>query len=920
MSSTIIDLQDPKDRSFLMDLYQLKTLTPIDYKQDTIESNIKVDLSTEDLSKIPKDIVNNLLGDHSDNATQNNTIKDKKTQSLGSHHSNYADALGFYPNILDELINKDILDDSRDPQLNKYMVDSKMFDPRLFLSNIHNDKSLHDLMKGIQFLENDIESKKPLLQQLISANFEKTLSSKNSLDKVFTEFSRSNLGSEITVLDANLASSNNSANQLLNPVLLLNSKEKELSNALIFIEKNKLLLDLPKKLKLYIEEDDIDSVLQEYERGFKIFSSLKKSNNKNPIFDKLWTEVMRLVNKYKETMINELKKVRIELISKNFKSQINSKSNNFVTLIKKIIELDPDSNPIKEFIHFQYEYIYKDLDKGLASINYHRLFNARNSILNAYDANLENGDSNSQLSNITLKRVFSLFSSPNFDSHQFDKSSEKVDSIPVIQLWTFVVNYVSDVSEEVMSKKILKFEDIVEFFIKDFDKILSAKAKATSSNLKICDNDLNEMKKYFSSLVSKICDRLDFVFACTTSDLTNALIKGKAEGTKVEFPPVGKKDLNNIETFGYIPPKSNSVSTLCYSLELHDMIFKKLSEFQNKTLVLTSQDSNETIQNTLKSVNKNIILGCLTVLSTDIKKILYVDNMTPSETVQGATKLVTFLMNYYQFCITKISQLYIFEDEEIKNIITKQFLSSFDLLLKSMIKNVARFCEIDPLRADYHYLATMYNMRNMYEKIVPVVLKSYDLSFKTKLSKQKDLDIYKNLSRYEMELFKEYMSDHIKIIKQIVNDAVSYYKLNSHGILNRVASEETIDVSPYILKAINHINKLRLKLSNLKVRTSYILDVQQSLMSQLEKKIFDNVSNLAVDDDMRYQIVLDLHILLFLFKSYNSNKNKNIFIDTKYLDDAISKLKTNVDLKSIEKNCKANIQFNSAQFKCFITE
>jgi hypothetical protein len=913
-----------EDRSILMDFYQLKTLSPKDYQSDTVHA-FKLDLSHEDLTKIPKEVVNHLLGDNM-NDLNNSIAKDRpnsvKKHVLSTGKSNYSDALGFHQNILDELIDKDILDDTRDPQLNKFMVDSKLFNPKLFLSVIHSDKSLNELITGIKYLENDINAKKPLLQQLITNNFEKTLNCKNSLDKVFNEFSSSNLGDEINVLNKNLASSSNSANQLLNPVLLLISKEQELTNALSFIKSHKFFLDLPKKLKSYIDEDDFDSVLKEYERGFVFFQQLKSSQNKNPLFDKIWSTVKKVIDDYKSSMLEDLKKIHIDLISSNFKSQIHSKKKNFVILIKRIIELTPTENPIKDFIFFQYKYILEDLDKGLATIDYDRLFNARNSILNAYNIDKENPNQHANLKenllNTTLLRMFTILGSSNFNADQINPVFERMDSPLIIQLWNFVFDYCSDVTEQVIGKKILRFESIVEFFLNDFNDLLSKNAKENSA-FQMDKNDLAEMRKYFVSMITKICGRLDFVFSCTTNDLTNALQMGVAEGPNVNFPTVGEKNLDDPSTFGYIPPNSNSISTIYYSANLYKLISKKLLEIVDKNFVLSSKDTNNQIQSTIISINRNIIKGCFSTLTTDISRITLIDKMVPNDTVEGGSKLVTFCQNYYKLFISKIHELYVFEDLELKKEFENHFLKSFNVLVNGMIKNLSKQVKSDPEKLDYYYLTTLYNLRYLKSRVIPSILKSFDLNFQTNLYQKKDLTIFKTLDEYESSLFTEYMKDPIATVTDIIRDGLTNLNFNSEGILTDLAGGKTINASGYVLNVVNYINTLKSRLINFNIRKSFLLDVQTALINLLQYKIIDNL-NMEFTKDSIYQLALDTKIFIKLIKNYNKKCVDVNIIDTKGLEGVFKNIEGKVDISSIAKDTEANITYNYTQFMCFVGE
>lgn len=906
-----------EDMAVLLEFYQLKTLSPKDYNTDTIQSDLKIDLSNEDLTQIPKAVVNRLLGDNS----EAKEIKKEKNRSISakksiSGKSGYSDPLGYHKNILDELIDKDILDDTRDPQLNKYIVDSKLFNPKLFLSVIHSDKSLNELLIGIKNLESDINSKKPLLQKLISDHFEKTLNSKNSLDKIFNEFSSSNLGNEINTLNLNLASSNNSANQLLNPVLMKLSKEHELTSALLFIKKNKFFLDLPKKLKAYVDDDNFDAVLNEYEKGFEFFQKLKAEQNRNTLFDKIWAAVTKVINDYSSSMVSELNKIYIDLISSNFKTQTSANNRNFVTLIKRIIELNVSENPIRNFIRFQYEYIMDDLDKGIAKLDFASLLNSWNAISNVYHANSSaESTARDHILNATLVNLLKTLGSSTFNEDQLETLFEKLDSQLIIHLWKLASEYVTNVAEGVIDKKILRFESVVEFFINDFNDLLSNKSKQ-KGNFTMDDKDLNEIKKYFNAMISKICERLKFVFTCSKPELLQVIKESVKKGAvNAVLPKVAGNSMDDLSTFGFIPPNSHSISTLCFSFQYFDLINRKLTQLKHNDILLGSGDLNSTIESTIKAINNSIIRGCICTFTHDISKITLVDNVLPNDSIEGASKLITFVQNYYKVFIIKLHQLYIFENPELKSTLETELLKSFDLLVEGMIKNVSRFK--DSPKFDYYYLVTIYNLRNLSQRTIPAILKSFDLNFKSQISTDKNLKIFKDIDDYEYSLFSDYMKEPLTIVKLIVHEGFANLNLISEGVLLKASSTETIEVSDYLLKSINHINTLKSRLLNFKIRKSFILDVQSSLISQLQKKVLDNL-NIELTDDAKYQLALDINILILLLKKFNSTAPSSNVIDIKNLENAYSTLSSKVDVATLDRSRDKNVNVNYTQFMGFV--
>lgn len=901
-----------EDRALLMDFYQLKTLSPKQFDKDTIPSTFKIDISNENLAEIPKEIVNNLLGDNSTESDEKMKTSSAKNNTSSVGKGSYVDPLGFKSNILDELIDKDILDDTRDPQIGKFMVDSKLFNPRLFLSVVHSDKSLKELLFGIKNLENDIESKKPLLQQLITNNFERTLNTKNSLDKVFNHFSTSNLSAEISDLNDALSSSSNSANQMLNPILLLLSKEKDLTNTVSFIKENRSFIDLPKKLKRYVDEDDFDSVLKEYELGFLFFQKIKSEKNVNPFFDKIWSNVKTVIEQYKQSMIDDLTNTRIDLINSNFKLQLNSKKRNFVVLLKRIVELDPASTPMKTFVKSQYENIIKDLDKGLVRIDYQDLNNTRNAVLKASGS--ENGNINLS---VNAFKLFSQLASPSYDNEQIDSLYERLDSRMVISLWEFFQSYVETVTEGVIGNKIIKFESMVEFLAHDFVKLLSEKARQVSR--KIDEKSIAEMKQFFKSMMKKICDRLTFLFESTTDDLNKALLISEKDGHSTVFPKPGLRNIDDVSTYGFVTPNSNSITTICYCVKFFKTLSNKLVSIKNQKFILNTPEVNSIVEITLTGINKNIIEGCIAAMKHDIQSAVYIDNMEPNESVEGSTRITTFSLNFYQTFVAKIHELHDGRDQTIVELIQHHLLQSVELLLKNIAQNIDKLCDSDPNRFDYYYLVSIYNIRHITTKVLPLILKSFDMNFKTKLTTKKDLEIYKISDSLESQIFVDYMKEPFANISKIINLGMADINVRSQNVLSKTSTNDIVPASPFLLSSINYINTLKSKLYSFNVRPSFVLDIQSALITKLQKKILENLSS-DFTKDAQYQLSIDLMLLVTLLKKYNSKAYDHNKVETSSLEKALTKLSSKFDSASVEKSVHENLSLNYIQFNSFISD
>jgi exocyst complex component 2 len=73
---------------------------------------------------------------------------------------------------------------------NRFMLSSTSFSPTLFLAQVHQDDSIDDLLRGLEFLTRSIEQKSASLKILVENNFEKFVKAKATIDNVYNEMRR----------------------------------------------------------------------------------------------------------------------------------------------------------------------------------------------------------------------------------------------------------------------------------------------------------------------------------------------------------------------------------------------------------------------------------------------------------------------------------------------------------------------------------------------------------------------------------------------------------------------------------------------------------------------------------------------------------------------------------------------------------
>ncbi|KAF6007792.1 hypothetical protein HII13_004463 [Brettanomyces bruxellensis] len=901
-------LSELVDPNTLLNVYGLRTLNPQTYKDDIVPQKVKID-TFKDPNSIPKDVIYSFLSDDSTQTTQNEK-HGSEDRIRGTR-----DPLGFNTSVLDELIDKDIINDTRDPKSMKFMIGSKAFDSTLFLGQLHGDKSADELLRSIKHLDDDLESKKPLLQQLIADNFMKTLYTKNSMDKVFSEFSDNSLNKEVSALKSSLSASSSSSNQLLNPLVLQMSKKHELDQALNTIAELKDLIDLPSKLRRSIQEKDFHSLISDYKKGKKLYEARSPNDQ---FSEKIWSTVKTIIDDYKAGLWERLGRIHIEAIDLGFSTSTQSSgSDDFVTLISKILELGTDENPIIEFINIQFDYISKDMDEGLSKVQLTRLLKFRESVSEAYDENKkQNGRDNGEnrkddLSTVALKDVYAMLTASSVPEVDLESDIESYDLPMVLELWGFLSTYVDEITDHIVVNKILKFANIVYFFMNDFAQRFDSQQE--DSFLQFRDYEKSKMRKFFELLIQKVCSRLLFLFGSSGQQMVEALKSSKFDDAGSMDKP---KDRGLQSSYGFIPPRSNALSALLFLHQLQEKIFDTFQNLRNNIELLNSDSIGKVIDKTLKTINYNIIMGILCTMNFDIKRLLYVQDWTMSDTYEGCTKLPEFLLAYYSVALSRLRKLDVMNDPVVSKRIQMEFLRSFDILMDDQLKAVTTKTKDDSKLKDFRFITTLSNISALKQIVLPKVVQIFNDQFGTSLSAPK-LKVYASFDNYEKIIYGEYLKGYRSTLKTIVCKGVR--STNWAQMDSQASRKDAIAVSDFILKAINFVNTIKSKLLGLKSNNRYVIRIELDLDDYIIKKLIDYLKEIRqFNSGGLNQICVDL---TFLCRIFGIMKRSSMKDDTHVakLESVCKRFmdKRGGDTKVIEQSVKSSIRENRAQVECF---
>ncbi|POV96403.1 hypothetical protein PSTT_15672, partial [Puccinia striiformis] len=296
---------------------------------------------------------------------------------------------------------------------NTVSTTSKTFDPKAFLSTVHPNASFSDLKKGGARLRESLEQRSEALKILVESEFDCFVSVKVAHEAVYEQMKAGPLKPECDYGTADLKESLRSivhlqiqfltihgecylsvkfsgtskADQVYTPLLENRKKAERLRSTLGVFERSKFFFNLPGTLIEAIEAEKYDAVLLAYTRGKNMLDSRpglvlnlpapsnpEQSAQQKRIFDKVWSDVEKVVNDFKLKLLTKLAtwsdgSKPIEEIDKT---------------IEIILELDPMSDPAWTFCENQHKsimeklvLIFKDASKktrGVSDRGYARLF------------------------------------------------------------------------------------------------------------------------------------------------------------------------------------------------------------------------------------------------------------------------------------------------------------------------------------------------------------------------------------------------------------------------------------------------------------------------------------------------------------------------------------------------------------------
>jgi len=130
------------------------------------------------------------------NIDRHASIRSGTTTSESLVQQDEADPLGKTSSVATELKRRGLPVEENLKLRNRFMLSSTTFSPALFLSQVHQEASTQDLLRGLDNLSQSIEQKSASLKVLVESNFEKFVRAKATIDHVYKEMRDQGAGTE----------------------------------------------------------------------------------------------------------------------------------------------------------------------------------------------------------------------------------------------------------------------------------------------------------------------------------------------------------------------------------------------------------------------------------------------------------------------------------------------------------------------------------------------------------------------------------------------------------------------------------------------------------------------------------------------------------------------------------------------------
>ncbi|KAL6504483.1 hypothetical protein OROGR_026406 [Orobanche gracilis] len=237
------------------------------------------------------------------------------------------------------------LDPNAREKLNYY---SEKFDAKLFLSRVHLDTSAADLESGALSLKTDLKGRTQQKKQLVKENFDCFVSCKTTIDDIESKLKRIEEdpeGAGTNHLFNCIHGVSSLANRAFGPLFERQAQTEKIRSVQGMLQRFRTLFNLPSAIRGNISKGEYDLAVREYRKAKSIVLPSHVG-----IIKRVLEEVEKVMQEFKGMLYKAMEEPNIDLT-------------NLENTVRFILELEPESDPIKHYLNIQNHKIRRLLEK-----------------------------------------------------------------------------------------------------------------------------------------------------------------------------------------------------------------------------------------------------------------------------------------------------------------------------------------------------------------------------------------------------------------------------------------------------------------------------------------------------------------------------------------------------------------------------
>lgn len=230
----------------------------------------------------------------------------------------------------------------------KLMYFSEKFDPKSFLSRVHQDTTAADLEAGALALKTDLKGRTQQKKQLVKENFDCFVSCKTTIDDIESKLKRIEEdpeGSGTSHLFSCIQGVSSVANRAFGPLFERQAQAEKIRSVQGMLQRFRTLFNLPSAIRGSISKGEYDLAVREYRKAKSIVLPSHVG-----ILKRVLEEVEKVMHEFKGMLYRSMEDPHIDLT-------------NLENIVRLLLELEPESDPVWHYLNIQNHRIRGLLEK-----------------------------------------------------------------------------------------------------------------------------------------------------------------------------------------------------------------------------------------------------------------------------------------------------------------------------------------------------------------------------------------------------------------------------------------------------------------------------------------------------------------------------------------------------------------------------